>query len=183
MKRLGLDARGLYSSNTDGTLFLFSDFIYSNMGERHFLELNAETGEVKGDIAIGEKQANCIYPATFAPNDNLIVYVENSDEGCPLGWTLHIASSDGTIDDTVYGVGTCCLDAVPSPDGKYLATITQGPDNILYNSGTHLSPRIIVVQLAKPIPEFQYSSMGIILGSVLLLVFLIGKYYHRLSLR
>lgn len=154
LMNFGLDASGLYSTNADGTRFLFSNYLNSNSDERHLIELNTQTGETI-DIGKSHGLADCIYPATFAPNDNLVVYVENSEMHCPLGgFTLHVGSLDGYIDDTVYGTAFGGLGAVSSPDGNYLATMMEGPDNVLTSHDTLYLPRIVIIQLAKAIPEF-----------------------------
>ncbi|NWG37539.1 hypothetical protein [Nitrososphaera sp.] len=130
--------------------------------------INLQSGVVRTIIP-----RTCISNVAFSPNAEFLIYSPHLERNCENGedYVLRIVSIEGAKEngELVYMDNWGWLDTVISPDGAYLATNAQGSDERIYPQGDEndINPRIVTIQLARPVPEFSSVTMIILASSLL----------------
>jgi hypothetical protein len=121
----------------------------------------------------------------FAPYDELLVYSEHPGQQCPFPldaeeWSapLRTTSLDGTTDELLYLDTWEVVDVVLSPDGKYAATFGFGAIE------EDRSPKIMLLELPRTVPEFGSSLIiGILLSTLMGAIILSARFNLHRGLR
>jgi len=154
-----------FSISPDGGQFAFP----TSDGIKH---MNLQNGDVRTIIP-----RTCISSLVFSPNSEYLIYSPHSERNCENGedYVLRIVSIVGSseIGELVYMDNWGWLDTVVSPDGAYLATNAQGSDERTYGLGDEndINPRIVTIQLARPVPELGNLTILILASTILALIF------------
>jgi WD40 repeat protein len=130
----------------------------------------------------------CISSMAFSPNSEFLIYSPRDDRNCEKGenHVLRVVPLEGNHEsgELVYMDNWGWLDTVVSPDGAYLATNAQGSDERTSGQGdqTDINPRIVTIQLARPVPEFNSGMIILVVGLLAAATAIIASRTHHYRL-
>lgn len=138
-----------------------------------------------GKTSLLQERTPCVDSVQFAPYDELLVYSEHPGQQCPFPldaeeWSapLRTTSLDGTTDELLYLDTWEVVDVVLSPDGKYAATFGFGAIE------EDRSPKIMLLELPRTVPEFGSSLIiGILLSTLMGAIILSARFNLHRGLR